>query len=231
MRPTAIARRIARRLPRPLPTARERPFHTTRPPYEKRKLMKAIHALLTIAAVASTGLACAAPVSYEIDPNHTYPSFEADHLGGVSVWRGKFTKTTGKVTMDKEVGVGTLDVDIDPASADFGQKQLNEKARSPELFDTKKFPRASYRGKLVDFVNGAPTRVTGALTLHGVTRPVDLKINSFKCIPHPMFKRELCGADAYGVFKRDAFGMDAGKDYGFNMDVTMRIQVEAIAAK
>jgi len=72
--------------------------------------------------------------------------------------------------------------------------------------------------------------VVGRLTLHGITRPLTLKIDSFKCMPHPVFKREVCGADALATFKRDAFGMDAGKDYGFSMDVTLRIQVEAIQA-
>ncbi|MFL6591133.1 MAG: polyisoprenoid-binding protein, partial [Luteimonas sp.] len=56
----------------------------------------------------------------------------------------------------------------------------------------------------------------------------DLKIGLFKCIPHPIFKRELCGADATGTFDRSAFGLDAGKDYGFSMDVGLRIQVEAL---
>ena len=98
-----------------------------------------------------------------------------------------------------------------------------------DSFDTKKHPRARYRGRLDGFVNGVPTQVVGALTLRGVTRPLTLRLNSFKCMPHPIFKRELCGADAQGSFKRDEFGLDAGKDYGFNMDVLLRIQVEALA--
>jgi polyisoprenoid-binding protein YceI len=73
-----------------------------------------------------------------------------------------------------------------------------------------------------------PTRLAGELTLHGVTRPLVLQVDAFKCIPHPVFKRELCGADATGTFQRDAFGLDAGKDYGFSMDVDLRIQVEAL---
>jgi polyisoprenoid-binding protein YceI len=73
--------------------------------------------------------------------------------------------------------------------------------------------------------------VVGTLTLHGVTRPVDLKIDLFKCIPHPIFKRELCGANATGTFDRSEFGLSAGKDYGFKMDVTLRIQVEALKAE
>lgn len=70
--------------------------------------------------------------------------------------------------------------------------------------------------------------VDGQLTLHGVTRPVSLTINSFACKPHPLLKREWCGADVFGTFQRDQFGLGAGKDYGFNMDVTLRIQVEGV---
>jgi polyisoprenoid-binding protein YceI len=99
---------------------------------------------------------------------------------------------------------------------------------SPQIFDVAKYPTAHYTGTLGGFVNGAPTSVTGNLTLHGVTRPVNLKINSFKCMPHPLYKREVCGADAIGTLNRDDFGIDTGKAYGFNMQVTLRIQVEAI---
>lgn len=177
--------------------------------------------------VAACGPARAAPVSYDIDPMHTYPSFEADHMG-ISFWRGKFNKTSGVLVLDKEASTGSVDVKIDIASVDFGLEAMNEHAVSPEFFDSAKYPQATYKGKLVDFADGVPTRVVGELTLHGVTRPVELKINRFKCIPHPMFKRELCGADASAVFKRDEFGLSAGKDYGFSMDVNLRIQMEAV---
>ena len=73
--------------------------------------------------------------------------------------------------------------------------------------------------------------MVGTLTLHGVSRPLTLNIDLFKCIPHPIFKRELCGANATGTFDRSAFGSSAGKDYGFKMDVPLRIQVEALKDK
>ena len=185
----------------------------------------------TALLLAASGSALAAAATYRIDPDHTYPSFEADHMGGLSVWRGKFNHSRGTVTLDKAAGTGTVDVTVDMKSADFGQDQLNQGTQGKELFETAKYPQATYTGKLVDFVDGAPTRVSGTLTLHGITHPLDLKINSFKCMPHPVFKREVCGADALATFRRDAFGMDAGKGYGFSMDVTLRIQVEAIAVK
>ncbi len=171
-----------------------------------------------------------APVSYTIDPTHTYPSFEADHMG-VSVWRGKVNKNSGTVVLDKAAGTGSVEITIDLASIDFGLPALNTWAKGKDFFSVKKSPRATYKGTLEKFVEGSPTQVSGALTLNGQTHPVNLTIQRFKCVPHPMLKRELCGADASGSFKRDAFGLSAGKDYGFNMDVALRIQVEAIAAQ
>ena len=182
--------------------------------------------IFTMLAAAS-GIAMAAPVSYQVDPDHTYPSFEADHMG-ISMWRGKFNRTSGTLVVDKAAGTGSVDVSIDMDSVDFGLDSMNEHARTAEFFDTTKYPKATYKGRLEDFVDGAPTRVVGELTLHGITRPVELKIDLFKCIPHPMYKRELCGANASAVFKRDEFGLAAGKDYGFNMDVNLLIQMEAI---
>jgi polyisoprenoid-binding protein YceI len=181
-------------------------------------------------AAACSGIAAAAPVDYTLDPTHTFPSFEADHMG-MSMWRGKFNKTSGKVSLDKEAGQGTLEVVVDMASVDFGLELMNKAARGAELFDVKKHPRAVFKGRLEGFVNGAPARASGVLTLHGVTRPVVLAINSFKCMPHPMLKRDWCGADAQVTINREDFGMPAGKDYGFKMDVALRIMVEAVAAQ
>lgn len=173
--------------------------------------------------------AVAAETTYRIDPEHTYPSFEADHMGGLSVWRGKFNKTEGTITLDKAAGSGSVDVRIDVASADFGHDALNKEAQGASLFESDKYPQARYRGRLSGFRDGKPTEVVGEFSLHGVTRPLTLEIASFKCMPHPVFKREVCGADASASFQRDDYGMAAGKDYGFDMTVELRIQVEAIA--
>lgn len=196
------------------------------PPTHRRFAALALGALAGVVATTAT----ATPVTYRIDPDHTYPSFEADHLGGLSVWRGKFKASRGTVTLDRAKQTGTVEVTVDMASADFGQDQLDAMARGPELFDTRRWPEAHYTGRLAGFRDGAPTRVDGTLTLHGVSRPLSLAIDSFKCMPHPMLKREVCGADALATFRRDAFGIAVGKDYGFRMDVTLRIQVEAIQA-
>jgi len=175
-----------------------------------------------------TGAAIAAPVKYNVDPNHTYPSFEADHFGGLSVWRGKFDKSSGTIVFDKDKASGTVDITIDAASIDFGHAKLNDHAKSPEIFDVAKFPTATYKGNLAKFKDGAPTEVEGQLTLHGVTKPVKLTITQFKCMVNPMSKKEVCGADASATFNRSDFGVNFGDKYGFKQDVKLQIQVEGI---
>ena len=177
-----------------------------------------------------TGSALAAPATYTVDPNHTYPSFEADHFGGLSIWRGKFDKSSGSISYDKDKASGTVDITIDVSSIDYGHAKLNEHAKSAEIFDAAKFPTATYKGKLASFKDGAPTEVDGQFTLHGVTKPLTLKINKFKCIVHPMTKKEVCGADASATLNRSDYGVSYGDKYGFNQEVRLQIQVEAIKA-
>jgi len=178
----------------------------------------------------AAGAALADPVTYQIDPSHTYPSFEADHFGGVSVWRGKFDHSSGTIVLDREKGSGTVDVTVDASSIDFGMPKLNEHAKSGEMFDVQKYPTATYKGKLTDFKNGAPTRVVGEFTLHGVTHPLTLTVNQFLCKTYPMDKKEHCGADASGSFNRADYGITYGDKYGFNMQVKLAIQVEGVRA-
>lgn len=188
-----------------------------------------IRSSLFVVAAVFAGHAAAGPVKYIIDEAHTYPSFEADHLGGLSVWRGKFNTTRGSIVLDKEGQTGEVDVEVDTASVNFGHEGMNDYARKDGMLDVEQFPTATYTGKLTGFVDGRPTRVEGELTLHGVTKPLELSIHSFKCIDHSYFKKEVCGADATARFQRDAFGITAGQANGFDMGVLLRISVEAVA--
>src|SRR5215212_4606393 len=147
-------------------------------------MMKIAVSLALLPAFA--GVALADPVEYKIDPNHTAPAFETDHLGGLSVIRGKFTKSHGKIMLDREAGAGTIEVVIDTSSIDFGHEKLEEDVRKDEMLDVAKYPTATYKGRLVVFNDAKPTEAHGTLTLHGVTRPVTLQINQFLCKPHPM---------------------------------------------
>jgi polyisoprenoid-binding protein YceI len=186
-------------------------------------------ALASMAALLSASV-FAAPVTYVLDPMHTFPSFEADHMGGLSVWRGKFNSSSGKVVYDKDAKAGSLDVTVQISSIDFGVPKLDEHAKSPEMFDVAKFPTATYSGKFTKFNGASPTEAQGTLTLHGVTKPVTLLIDSFLCKQNPMSKKEVCGADATATFNRADFGVNFGDKYGFKQEVKLQIQVEGSPA-
>jgi polyisoprenoid-binding protein YceI len=174
--------------------------------------------------------AIAAPTHYTVDPDHTHPSFEVDHFGGLSIWRGTFKKSSGSVLLDTAAQSGSVEITVDTSTIDLAQDKLNEHASGPEMLDAAKYPTAVYKATLGGFKSGVPTVATGTLTLHGVTKPLTLQIDSFKCIQHPMLKKEVCGADAVGTFNRADFGVNYGQQYGFKQDVQMRIQVEAVKA-
>jgi polyisoprenoid-binding protein YceI len=166
--------------------------------------------------------------TYQLDPTHTAPSFEADHFGGVSIWRGKFKKSTGTVVLDRAAKTGTVDVTIDMSSVDIGNDKLDAELVGDKFFDVAKYPSATYKGTQIRFEGDKPVEVIGTLTMHGVTKPVNLKIESFKCFVNPMLKREVCGTESTATFNRDDFGADFGKTYGFKMQTTLHIQAEGI---
>jgi polyisoprenoid-binding protein YceI len=172
------------------------------------------------------GTAQAAAERYTIEPFHTYPSFEVPHQG-ISFWRGKFNKTSGKIWLDREKQTGRVEITVDTATANFGLPILDQRVRGEEWFDVEKYPTATYVGDSMTFRGGVPVAVNGQLTLRGVTRPVKLDIVEFKCTEHPMFKREVCGADVRAEFDRREFGM-VQDIFDNNGTVRLQIQVEAL---
>ena len=176
------------------------------------------------------GSAMATPTTYNLDPRHTYPSFEADHFGGISVWRGKFTKSSGVVTLDVAAKTGTVDVSIDTASIDTGNVPLDTRVKSADFLDASKYPSATFKGSALRFDGDTPVEVSGDFTFHGVTKPLTLKIDSFKCFVNPLIKKEVCGAEASAQFDRADYGVTWGTNYGFKTLTRLQIQVEGVKA-
>lgn len=160
--------------------------------------------LLALAAVAAPALA--APAGYTIDPNHTFPVFEVDHLG-FSTQRGRFNKTSGRITLDTAARQGSVDVTIDAASIDMGFAKWNDNMRGENYFNTDAHPTITFKADRLVFDGERPVSAEGSLTMLGVTKPVTLTINRFRCAPHPLNKRETCGADVVATLKRSEFGM------------------------
>lgn len=180
----------------------------------------------SITCAFAAGLTQAAPVTYTVEPGHTYPSFKAQHMG-ISFWRGKFNSSSGTVVLDREAQTGTVDITIDASSVDFGHDKMNEHALKEDFFHVEKYPEITYKGT-IRFEDGVPGAVEGELTMLGVTKPVALDIDSFKCIEHPFFKKEVCGADAEGAFNRWDFGMQYGAKTRELGKAEIEIQIEAL---
>ncbi|MCK6372942.1 MAG: YceI family protein [Zoogloea sp.] len=161
---------------------------------------------LLLAFAAVTAPALAAPAGYTVDPNHTFPVFEVDHLG-FSTQRGRFNKTSGKITLDTAARQGSVDVTIDATSIDMGFAKWNENMRGENYFNTDAHPTITFKADKLVFDGERPVSADGSLTMLGVTKPVTLTIKRFRCAPHPLNKRETCGADVVATLKRSEFGM------------------------
>lgn len=164
--------------------------------------------------------------TYVIDSNHTFPNFSYNHLG-YSVQMSRFDSTSGKIVLDRAAKTGTVEIVIDTTSVNTGSKTFNEHIQAEEFLDTKRYPKATFKSSNIQFDANRLEKVVGDLTLKGITKPVILNITSFHCMPHPMKKKEACGANATAVVKRSDFNM--GKHApAVGDDVTLNISVEAI---
>ena len=187
--------------------------------------MKQLAMLMVASAFSFT--AFAAPTTYVLDPDHTYPRFEYSHFG-YSTQINRFDNTSGKIVYDKEAKTGAVDITIDMKSVNTGSKLFNEHIQEADFLDTTKFPTATFKSTKVIFEGDKPAAIDGNLTIKGITKPVSLKVTSFKNAVHPMTKKDAIGADAVTTIKRSDF--NAGK-YAPHVDdeMTLRISLEAMA--
>jgi len=144
---------------------------------------------------------------YVFDAKHTTPIFEVTHLG-FSQQRGLFGNTTGKVSIDRTAKKGTIDVSIATASLVMAPS-LQNLVKSDEFLNVEKFPTMTYKSADLVFDGDNLVGANGDFTMLGVTKPVALKVTSFKCAPNPFNKRPMCGGEATATLKRTDFGMKA----------------------
>lgn len=187
--------------------------------------MKQRSSLVALLLAASLPLSAYAADSYTIDPPHTFPRFMISHLG-FSTMQGRFDKTSGKITLDRAAKKGTMDISIEAGSISTGFAKRDEHLRSPDFFNAVEFPTITYKSSSIKFKGDVPASVEGELTLLGVTKPVTLSIDEFKCGSNPMNKKDECGAAASAQFKRSDFGMKFGLP-GIGDDIKLVFEVEA----
>jgi polyisoprenoid-binding protein YceI len=157
-----------------------------------------------------------APESYTVDARNSFSYFSVLNAG-VTPMMGRFDRATARFTIDREAKAGSLDVTMQAASVSTGDndrgnraRTLDEHLRSPDFFNAAEFPTLVYKSTKVQFKGDAPETIEGSFTMLGVTRPLTLQVDSWKCGVHPVSKRQLCGGTAAGQLKRSEFGMKYG---------------------
>jgi polyisoprenoid-binding protein YceI len=186
--------------------------------------MKKIALLLLTATLSATALA--APETYVIDGSHSFPRFEYSHFG-YSNQVSRFDKTTGQIVLDRAAKTGSIDVVIDTTSVNTGFPLFNEHLQAEDFFDTRKYPTITYKSNKLNFAGDKLASVDGTLTIKGIAKPVRLEITSFHCMPHPMLKKDACGANAITKIKRSEFNNGKYAPY-VGDEVTLTIAVEAV---
>jgi polyisoprenoid-binding protein YceI len=182
-------------------------------------------ALIAIALASTISLSAFAADSYSIDSRHTFPSFEINHLG-FSITRGRFNHTSGKITLDTAAKAGSIDVSMDVASIDTGLADLEKHLQGEDFFDAAKHPVMTFKSNKLKFEGDRLVSAEGDFTLHGVTKPVTLRLDHFQCGLHPMMKKQHCGANATTTIKRSEYGI-ARYVPAVGDEVKISIQVEA----
>ncbi|HEX4334028.1 MAG TPA: YceI family protein [Usitatibacter sp.] len=181
-----------------------------------------------LATFAALG-ASAEPLTYNIDPSHTFPQYEINHMG-FSLQRGRFDKTQGTIVLDLDTHKGTVEVDIETASIDSGEPKLDQHLKGEDFFDVKKFPQMTFKSSDLAFEGEVLKKASGELTIKGVTKPVTFDVDYFKCGNSLVLLRKVCGADLSARIKRSDFGVS----YGIPLvgdDVRLRVNVEALGPR
>jgi polyisoprenoid-binding protein YceI len=165
-----------------------------------------------------------AATSYTVDPRHTFPSFEINHLG-FSMQRGRFNQTSGKVLLDPESATGYILISIETASINTGLAELEKHLRSKEFLDAERYPQIKFISDKLQFNKDQLVAADGVLTLHGISKPVQLTVDHFYCGINLINMKNTCGANATTTIKRSEFGIDK---YAPKLadDVHIAIQIE-----
>ncbi len=191
--------------------------------------MKKTLALALVAALPF--VASAAPESFTLDPTHTYPNFTVEHFG-LSMMHGRFDKNSGKFSFDRAAKTGSVEVTTSTASISTGDnvkgdrpQSRDDHLRSADFFNAAEFPTMTFKSTRVSFAGDLPASVQGNLTLLGVTKPITLSFERFKCGANPFNKKDRCGGNAVGKFKRSDFGMKTAIP-AVGDEITLNIEFE-----
>jgi polyisoprenoid-binding protein YceI len=186
---------------------------------------------LVLASALALATAPVFAATYTLDPGHTQVVFSWNHFG-YSNPTAQFGKIEGTLEFDAANPTkSSVKVTIPLASVNSNIEKLDEHLQTPDFFDSANYPDAVYKSTKVEKGMAAnELKVTGDLTLHGVTKPVVLDVTVAKVGEHPMRKAQAAGFDATATIKRSDFGITKYVPM-VSDDIKLRITSEAIDAK
>ena len=185
--------------------------------------------LIAIVVASFLGAVAQAADKYALDPMHTFVVFKVTHLGFIHVV-GWFTAVAGELTFDPaDVTNSALNVTIKTASIDTHFPQRNKDLMSPDFLNVAEFPEMTFKSTAVEKTGDKTGKVTGNLTLLGVTKPVTMDVTFNKVAPNPFNNNTpTAGFEAHAVIKRSDFGMKA---YIPNVGDEVDISIDSEAPK
>ena len=193
--------------------------------------MKSLHTQRSAALLFSTILVAAAGFAqtstWKIDPTHSGVEFQIKHLG-VSTVRGSFSHPTGVIHLDeKDITQSHVDATIDAATVNTNEGKRDEHLKSPEFFNVAQFPTLAFKSTSLVKVGGK-LKMTGELTLAGVTKPVTLLVDGPAAPQKGMNGGLVSGFSATGSLSRKDFNFGSkygapalGDEVKFTIDIEM----------
>lgn len=165
--------------------------------------------LLGIALMLGAPTARAAD-RFEIDPTHSNIIFMVNHLG-YSRMVGQFQDFSGALVFDaQDPGSGSVEIAIKTASVDTDHGKRDDHLRSPDFFNATEFPEMTFKSTSIEITGDKTGKITGDMTLLGVTKPVTIDVTFNKVAPHPLPQYNgvlVAGFSGRGSLKRSDFGM------------------------
>ncbi|MBD8872186.1 YceI family protein [Rhodanobacter sp. DHB23] len=192
--------------------------------------MRMFRHLLIVGLLGAAVTAQADPVSYKMDPGHTMVLFSWNHFG-YSNPTANLGLGAGTLVFDQQdPAKSSVDVTLPLSDLDTHVPALDKHLKEADFFDAAKYPTVTFKSTSVVPVDGTHFKVTGDLTVHGVTKPVTLDATLNKVGPHPMMKVQAIGFDATATLKRSDFGMGAYVPM-VSDEIQVRITTEAEVPK
>jgi polyisoprenoid-binding protein YceI len=182
--------------------------------------------LLVVAALLAASPALAD--AYKVDPAHSASTFAVKHML-ISTVRGEFTKTEGNVTIDPaDVTKSSVEATIDAASVNTRDEKRDGHLKSPDFFDVAKFPKITFKSTKVEKAGEGKLKVTGDLTMHGVTKAVVLDVTGPSAEVKDPYGNLRRGLSATTTVNRKDFGVSYGPDAVVSDAVAITIDAELL---